>query len=416
MKTTIKLFCLSILFVSGLSSKAFPQADSLKALEVYSLFSEYYKNQDYLSAEPFGWQVIEIAPKKFARYFYYKMEDVLWYMHDSADIAPEKKTEIEDTIMYFYDAAIENIEDKGLYQAHKAFIAESWLDEIPADTIIAWYEKAIEYDPELDPYYYDRLGVLYAANEAEGNDYKVKAIDLYQYLSDKEPDNPLWNDRLVGLVEDINELADIMCKRWENDRENIEKAWQCASMMMRANRWTESIIPLEFLTQKDPSIANYWNQLATAYQRTDQMNKAEDVYKKLIEIEPDNKNHYLNLGIALMDRNQFAAARTQFQKASQVGNGWGLAIFYEGLLYETAARRCGFEFEDKLVYQLAVDTYRKASSADNTATQAKERITALASSVPTQEDYFFRGYKSGQTIPIPDNECYSWVGRSITVP
>jgi tetratricopeptide (TPR) repeat protein len=156
--------------------------------------------------------------------------------------------------------------------------------------------------------------------------------------------------------------------------------------------------------------------LATAYQKTDQIKKAEEAYKKLIQLEPTNKNHYLNLGITYKDEGQLAAARTQFEKASQVGNGWGYAVYNEGLLYEDAARGCGtFDFNAKMVYQLAVDTYKRAKSMDNTAPGAQERITALAASVPTQEDYFFRGYKSGQTIPIT-GDCYSWIGKSITVP
>jgi hypothetical protein len=68
-----------------------------------------------------------------------------------------------------------------------------------------------------------------------------------------------------------------------------------------------------------------------------------------------------------------------------------------------------------MVYQLAVDTYRKASSMEPSLTRAQERIRALSGSIPTQEDYFFAGYKSGQTIPI-SGSCYGWIGRSITVP
>jgi len=49
------------------------------------------------------------------------------------------------------------------------------------------------------------------------------------------------------------------------------------------------------------------------------------------------------------------------------------------------------------------------------ASQAQDRINALSGSVPTQEDYFFKGYKSGQVLPITGS-CFGWIGRSITVP
>lgn len=392
------------------------QQDSMQLIAKYSLFSEYYKNNDLLTAYPYGWEVLQMDPKKFAKYIYYKMEDLLWTLHDSSDVAPEMKAEIEDSILHFYDLAIENFpEDKGYFEARLAFIQNNWLN-MDADTVIATYEKAIQDNPDLAPYYYDQLGTLYKENMSEENDYQTKAIDLYNELIKREPDNNIWTDKLEDLAEDPSQLVEIMKQSWERDKDNLSKAWRYASMAMRLGDFEEALGPLEFLTQKAPETINYWNQLATAYQKLEQLKKAENALKKLIQLEPDNQNHYLNLGIIYKDQGQLAAARTQYQKASQVGNGWGLPIFYEGLLYEQAARNCGeFNFNAKMAYQLAVDTYRKAANMDNTATQAQERISALSGSIPTQEDYFFRGYKSGQTIPVT-GECYDWIGKSITVP
>ena len=85
-------------------------------------------------------------------------------------------------------------------------------------------------------------------------------------------------------------------------------------------------------------------------------------------------------------------------------------------MYEKAARGCTFDFQSKLVYQLAVDTYRQAKKVDPGLQQAQERINALSTSVPTQEDYFFRGYKSGDSVPIT-GDCFGWIGsKSVTVP
>ncbi len=174
--------------------------------------------------------------------------------------------------------------------------------------------------------------------------------------------------------------------------------------------------PLEFLVSQSPEGVNYWTKLANAYQKIEKWNKAEDAYKTLEKIDSQNKNHYLNLGIIYSKTGKPAAARVQYIKASEVGKNWGLPIYYEGQLYEDAARNCGdFNFEAKVVYQLAVDTYRKAYSMDPTVTQAHERANALSGSVPTQEDYFFHQLKSGQTLPIK-GECYSWIDRSIKVP
>ena len=391
------------------------KSDSLKLLEKYSLFSEYHKNKDYASALPYGWQVLEIDPVKFKKWIYYKMEDCLWYLHDSTDVEGELKESYEDTLIYLYDMALKYYpEEKAYFESHKAFIMEGWLNA-PADEIIAEYELAIEFDPNLSPYYYNRLGQLYVKNASDENDYLSKAINLYSYLSEREPDNPQWPNELVSLVENDEELVNLKKKIWLDDKDNLEKAFGFASFAMKVKMYDEAIEGFEFLVSKAPETINYWNQLQTAYQKTKQYSKAEDALLKLITLDPDSKEHYFNLGIVYGDQGKSSQARKYYLKASEVGGGWALPIFYEGYLYEKAAAECQDEFNKKLVYQLAVDTYNKAKRMDPTLTQAQDRVNALSTSVPTQEDYFFRGYKSGSVIPI-SNQCPGWIGKSITVP
>jgi tetratricopeptide (TPR) repeat protein len=423
LKNIIKMFVIILFGISFYASEIYSynmadepaNCDSLELLKTYSLFSEYHKNKDYDSALPYGWQVLECDANKFRKWIYYKMEDALWYKHDSTDVTPEMKKSIEDTVLYLYDLAVEHYpEDKAYFESHKAFILEGWV-KAPAEVIIAEYEKAISDNKDLSSYYYDRLGKLYKKNATDENDYKTKAIELYTYLSEREPDNPQWPNELESLVENIDQLVELTKKNWLNDKDNLAKAWKFSNVALRANNYEEAIEGLEFLTQKSPETVNYWNQLATAYQKTDQLKKAEHALLKLIEIDPNGKEHYFNLGIVYSDMGKLPQARKYYNKASEVGGGWGLPIFYEGYLYEKAASHCATEFEKKMVYQIAVDTYKKAKRMDPSLTQAQDRINALSGSVPSQEDYFFRGYKSGDKIPL-STDCPSWIGKSVTVP
>jgi tetratricopeptide (TPR) repeat protein len=412
--TLIGMVCSSIIFSKSFSNY-YEKSDSLQLLTKYSLFSEYHKNKDFVSALPYGWEVLEMNPVKFRKWIYYKMEDALWYIHDSTDVTIEQQQSIEDTTMYMYNLALEHYpEDKAYFQSHVAFISEIWLD-VPDDQIMLEYEKAVEYDKNLSSYYYDRLGELYIRNISDENDYKTKALDIYDFLSLQEPDNPLWPQKQEGLVENIEELVLLTKKNWLNDKENLEKAWKHASSAIRAEMYDYAIEALEFLVSKSSETVNYWNQLATAYQKTDKLNKAENALLKLIELDPDTKDHYLNLGIVYSDQGRFSRARTNYLKASEIGGGWALPIFYEGHLYEKAASKCPTDFDRKIVFQVAVDTYKKARRMDSTLQLASNRINALSASVPTQEDYFFRGYKSGDIIPVADG-CPGWIGKSIIVP
>jgi tetratricopeptide (TPR) repeat protein len=425
LKNNIRTFVIILLLlavhlscgVAATNSRQISMADcdSLEVLTQYSLFSEYHKNKDFASAAPFGWKVLECNPKRFSKWIYYKMEDCLWFLHDSAGVSPEEVQAINDTALFFYDLALNNFPDGVSYfQPRKAFVMETWLSA-EAGKVIPEYEKAIEINPEISTYYYNRLGQLYIAGISDDNDFKLKAIDVYSKLAVREPDNPEWPRILATLVDDVSQLLDIRKKNWELDKDNLEKAWTYASECIRASDYERAIEPLIFLTEKSPGTINYWQQLASAYQKVGKLTEAENAYIKLISLDPDNKDNHLNLGINYKQQGKLSKARQSFQTASEKGNNWGLPIYYEGQLYEDAARECEFNFEAKMVYQLAVDTYRKAFRIDPNTTQARDRANALSNSVPTQEDYFFRGYKSGQVLQIT-GDCYSWIGRSITVP
>ena len=421
MKTIINLSVVMLLLIllinCGNTSNAtvrtpLTPADSMKCLEQYSLFSEYHKNKDYKSALPYGWNVLECDPAKFARWFFYKMEETLWYMHDSSDVPQEEIQAIQDSINGFYENAIKyHPEDKAYYKVRKAYVKEMWLEVDPYE-IIKDYELAFEWKDDFSSFYYNQLGQLYKNNADENNDYKNKALDLYSMLSERETDNPQWITELESLAENIDELVQLSKRAWDLDKENTQKAWRFASMAIRAGEFMVAIEPLEFLVEKSPEAINYWNQLAAAYQKTDQMSKAESSYRKLIQLEPNTKEHYLNLGINLREQGKLSAARTEFQKASEVGGGWALPIYYEGFLYEQAARSCS-DFDAKIIFLLAQQTYRRALSMDGSLDMARDRINAVSGAVPTKEDYFFRNLKSGDTIQIT---CVGWVGRTVTVP
>jgi len=391
------------------------KVDPQEVITQYSLFSEYHKNRDFQSAVPYGWKVLSMDPVKFSKWIYYKMEDCLWFLRDSADASVEQKKLLSDTTVYLYNLAMKHFsENKSYFQLRKAFITEVWLDA-SVETKIKEYELAFQLDPNTDSYYYNRLGQIYKANMDGNDDYKSKALDLYTFLSEKEQDNPVWNSELESLVDNIDQLIDLAKKNWDLDPENLQKAWKYVSLTIKAGEMEKAIAGLEILVEKTPTNVTYWNQLSSLYYKSDKIDKAITAYRELIKLEPNAKEHYLNLGIALKDKNQLSQARVQFQKASEVAGGWGLAIFYEGLLYETAARGCGFEFMDKCVYLLAAETYRRAVNTDPSLNQARERISALNNSIPTKEDYFFRKLKSGQSVKL-EGKCYDWIGRSITVP
>ncbi|MEO8233520.1 MAG: hypothetical protein ABI638_14660 [Ignavibacteriota bacterium] len=410
MKTLIQTIVIALVMFA--SSNIAQTVDSMKVLTDYSLFSEYHKNKDFSSALPYGWKVIEAQPERFSKWIYYKMEECFWSLHDSASTAPETVKSVEDTIIYFYDLAIKfRAEDKGYFEARKAYVSELWLS-LPADQTLPMYEQAIAWQPELSSFYYNRLGQLYINNDDGTNGLKEKAIDLYTVLNEREPENPVWGEIITNLFGNVDDRLKFLKEAWEKDPQNEKKAKAFALTAIQASEWAQSIAPLEFLIIKDPENVGFLTQLGNAYNKLDKTTESEEIFARLIKLEPNNKDHYFYFGKALMDAGKYSQARTQFLKASDVGSGWALPIFYEGFLYEQSAGGCT-DFDRKVVYLLAQNTYRRALSMDSNLSEARDRINALSGAVPTKEDYFFRGIKSGQSISIT---CVGWIGKSVTAP
>jgi tetratricopeptide (TPR) repeat protein len=173
---------------------------------------------------------------------------------------------------------------------------------------------------------------------------------------------------------------------------------------------------LEFLTQKMPDVINYWKQLELVYDKIEENDNAIKAYKKSIELQPDSRDNYLNIALVYKKIDQLSVSRTYLQKAMNADPNWDYPVVVEAQLYEQSARSCEFDFMAKCVYLLAVNTYRKAASMGGQfAAPAADRVKALANSIPTKEDYFFRKIKSGDTIKI-EGQCYAWIGKSVQVP
>ncbi len=423
---TLKITLLSLIILSAFTTARAEittnflsaQGDSLNLLAEFSLFYESYKNKEYESAEPHGWIVIDNNPSKFLQYKpFKKMEEILFYLHDSVATTEEEQNQLADKALKLYDRAVEvGAKDPTYFILRKAYVIEQW-SEARHDSVVQAYIVALEQDPNADPFYKDRLGLLYIKNATEENGYKMKALELYSALSEEDPENDVWISRIDGLAENIDELIDIRKRAWDLDKENMEKAWKYSETCGRAEYYDKAIVPMEFLVEKSPDVVTYWKKLASLYQKVGRTDDAIGAYKTLIKLDPSNRNNYFNVAIIYQKLDQLSVARSYLQKASKASpEPWDMPIFIEGQLYEQAARNCGsFEWIDKCVYKLASDTYVKAARVGGAISSAAAgRVKALENSVPQKEDYFFRNLQSGGEIKI-EGGCYDWIKKIIYV-
>lgn len=414
----LKLYLITALLLLMSISAINGQEKKVNLLAEFSMFYESYKNKDFEGAEPHGWIVLDTDPSKFLQYRpFKKMEEVLKWDYDSLATTDAEKDSVAKKAIKLYDRAIEvGAKNPEYFIMRKAYVTEQWSDATPEEKIAA-YITALEKVPNADPYYKDRLGLLYAKNATEENGYKLKALQIYMKLAEEDPENETWNRRIQELADDMDQLLEFMKKSWDLDKGNSEKAWKYAEMCIKADEYEKAVEPLELLVKKSPDVVTYWKKLTTVYKNIDRPDDAIKAYKTLINLDTGNKENYYNLAVIYNNLNQLSVARSYLQKASKASKEpWDVPLYVEAQLYEKAASQSGsFKFMDKCVYQLASDTYARAARiGGSSSSAASERVRTLKKTVPQKEDYFFRGYKVGDKIKI-EGPTYGWIKRSITV-
>ena len=81
--TTLYLIIISLLITAPIFAQDENKDDSVNFMEEVSLWYEFHKNEDFKSSLNHGWTILRVDPT-FTKYkFYKKMDEMLWYMHDS---------------------------------------------------------------------------------------------------------------------------------------------------------------------------------------------------------------------------------------------------------------------------------------------------------------------------------------------
>lgn len=236
---TIFLIFLFNLSTEAQASNTSGKVEQAELIKNWSLFFEYHKNGEFVTAVPYGWNVYRLNPTRFKAlyskladcyYSFYKrakigrlivgtpQEDILKILGEPSsrdeNVSYKNKTasrwtyEAERSVLYFvdgklkgwdrangfenpkayadtmlmiYDYGIKHVPDRAAsFWLAKGFASENYYDGRELEAIAA-YAKAIELDfASIDLFYVDRLGILYAQNVKENPNFRQQAIDLYQ--------------------------------------------------------------------------------------------------------------------------------------------------------------------------------------------------------------------------------------------
>ncbi|NIR51024.1 tetratricopeptide repeat protein [candidate division KSB1 bacterium] len=374
------------------NSKAERQKYLMELAKYWSFGWENYKNKQYRDAIKHFWKVTKIDTID-------KFPKVYRYLGDSYF-----KLQDPDSAQYVYELGLkEHPEDVHLHRMVGFFQTQRGQIE----DAISHYETVVELEPESERDWM-QLASLYVKVERIED-----AISAYDRVLELDPDNLEAQNNKTALIASTGDIEKVIQEREkirQKDPQNSQVRFELGKMYFEQGNYEKAIERFNEFLELSPGDIGALQYVGTSYQRLEQYRDAIEIFRKIIEIEPENKRILAEISRSYKELGQFRTARVYANKALAVDRDFGLGWIALGEVYEAAAENCveakggDVDFNDKLVYELADQKYRKAAQDLEFRTEAKRHRDYLKPVLPTKEDKFMH---KGQTKA--EGECYNWI-------
>ncbi len=430
----IALFSIALLIGAGSISA---QPFGYTPLQVQSLFSEDYRNEQYEQALIYGRWLIDAHPKEMEDYpgnyrgerNFRRMIDIYEYMAQQQSDPALREAYIDSSLqMYDRIFALFNEDEIDLYRWY--FNRGRFLQE-HSELVDGGYQQALEdyetifrMNPERATQsgngYYVRLLVQ---NYSRQNDRDA----VFSIINEAEPyaDEQLldfFSQTRNELITDPEERIELLTEDLEEDPENVElmmeiydlyqavgdreKAGEMAVRMYEADPTPENIMRLADIAENDGNYQEANQYLSEAHDNLEGRERAEASLRIA--------DNHLNL------RN-LQQARQYAQRAAREDPSWGEPHITIAQIYGQAVSRCaGSEMTriDKAVYWLVLDYLDEAVERNGGTSSTVNRLYRTYEPVaPNAEEKFYQSWNTGETIRINGSlkECYSWIDEETTI-
>lgn len=397
--------------------------DSATAVEKYTLYREYYKQDNLKDAYPF-WRWLFFNAPAVSENLYIHGGNMLDYKIKNSEGAV--KDAYVDTLMMLYDQRIQYFDNEAENLGRKG---SDLIKYKPGE-----YAKAFEIlDKSVDmagkktqsyvPYYYIFAAVqLHKNNKLE----KEKLLDIYEKISgiiaeNLKEDESRWS-KIQNLVDDLvanyltcEDLLPVYKAKFDKVKDDLDALKNIQKGLNSRNCTTDPFYLKvnEQVFAKEPS-ADAAFGIGRGYEIKGNKDKALEYYQKAIDLEKDNMtsaDYALAAANVYKDMGSYSKARDMARKAIGLNPNLGKAYLFIGDLYVAGRKSCGDKFEQQTVYWAAVDKYIKARNVDpSVADEANKRINTYSAAFPSKNDIFFRNLEPNQSYTVG---C--WINETTTV-
>ena len=411
-----------------------------------SLYTEFYKQDDYISAIP-HWKILFNKYPKSSPNIYIQGAKMYEYLLDNAKNDAERDKYLEEYLK-LADQRIKYYSGKGFVLGRKGTgwlkykLNENREKQIEGEELKQVMQKGYEWLNESvnEEKAKAELPVLLLLMQTTRSLFKLGALPKETVVLNYEKTNKYLTeiiakdtdkDRVKNAKEiqpyienlfstsgaaDCEALLSIFAPQFE---ENINDAEFIKSMLRRLRRAKCDNNPLVEqatirLYELEPSAEAAFN-MAHEYLRKDDIVNAKKYYDQAISQETDKKllaSYYYERALLLyIKESKYQEARDMARKAVSLDPDFCDANMLIGDIYATSSRTFnGTNLEKSAIFWVAVDYYNKARRVDDCAADAANKASDYKKYFPNKEDAFMEGLQNGATYKVG-----GWINETTTV-
>src|SRR5271168_1518937 len=167
--------------------------------------------------------------------------------------------------------------------------------------------------------YLRSLGDLNSGNGAQ-SEMVQRAIEQYREIYKLDPtdsESALWLARLYRLHNDHDKAEAVLQSMLKDDPENEAAIEQLTQLLLDEGKSAEAVALLEGISQHSPS-PTLLDLLGDAYTQSHDLAKAEQAYRKAVDLDPSELSHQRGLGQTLMSEEKFSDALVVYEKLADL--------------------------------------------------------------------------------------------------
>ena len=422
-KNNIILMLICIITLNANSQSKFGE-DEVSCKENLSMFREYYKQKNYVDAlKPWRW-AYNNCPASSGNIYKNGPKIIKEIMKEN----PEKKDDYIDTLMMVFDNRIKYFGKRGYVLGLKGYELIG-VDRNRSEEGLGYLQESLDLDGNNASvqavYGYMRAIVNL---EKSGARTKEDVIAGYALVADiinyniKNQSNSTKNfikysekvESLFTPYANCNDLIELFSTKVKNSIGDIDFLKRTIKILENKgcddSDFFFEALKMLYDIEPTPSLAYEMSKISISNK---EVSNAIIYAKHAVDMELDQKEkarYYLALADAYRASFSYSKARDAVYNALDIRDGWGEAYMSLGNIYIAGAKACGSDFDQTTVYWVAVDSFKKAISDEDTRERANKNINTYSKYFPTKETCFFNGLEAGKSHAVG---C--WINKNTIV-